>query len=115
MSAETKTLHRVARPTTPTLVVVATVAVAFFASGFYTSRLLDEGRVREQSQARFQEFLSIGTDLGFVTIDQQKLDELECITAEAEWADEGTNAEPDQAPPTGKDAPLTPCERTGRE
>ena len=70
------------------IIVVAVVATVFFAGGFYTSTLLNEHRVREQSAERFKEFLTIGIDLGFVTVDRGKLDELECIATEAQWEDD---------------------------
>ena len=92
-----RTLPRVARPTTPALIVIAVVAVASFASGFWTSRLMDEGRVREQAEARFGEFLAVGIDLGFVTVDRQKLDEIACIASEAQWEDRDA-AESHEAP-----------------
>jgi hypothetical protein len=87
MAEESLGHHRVSRPTAPTVIVFAVVAAVFFSSGFFTSRLLDEGRVRERSAERFDEFLSIEMDLGFVTVDRQKLAELICIAAEAEWED----------------------------
>lgn len=79
--------HRVARPAIIHVASLAIVAAAFFASGFWTSRLLDEARVREQSEARFREFLAVGIDLGFLAIDRQKLDEIICAMSEAEWED----------------------------
>ena len=62
MPEKTNTPHRVARPTTSTLIVVAIVAAAFFASGYSTSALLNEGRVQERSEARFREFLAVARD-----------------------------------------------------
>lgn len=82
-----RTLHRFSRLPRPTLIVVAIVAAVFFASGCFTNTMLNEGRIREQSEERFREFLSIGIDLGFINVDRQKLDELVCITAEAESED----------------------------
>lgn len=85
------TLHRYIRLPMPTLIVIAIVVAVFvvaFASGFYTSRLMDEARVQEQAEARFGEFLTVGIDLGIVTVDTQKLDEIACIASESEWEDE---------------------------
>jgi hypothetical protein len=61
------------------------VAASSFAGGFWTSRLLDEDRVRDQAEARFRELLTVGIDLGFVTVDTQKVAEIEVIAAEADW------------------------------
>ena len=112
MPNETPTLHRVARPTTPALIVIAVVTAVFlvaFTSGFWTSRLMDEGRVREQAEARFGEFLAVGIDLGFVTVDRQKLDEIACIASEADWEDREAT-ERRQEP-----SPQSSCGRTGRQ
>ena len=87
MPENMRTLHRFARPPTPTLIVIAVVAATFFAAGYLASTLLNDGRVREQSAKRFKEFLTIGTDLGFVTVDRGKLDEIVCIVSEAKWED----------------------------
>jgi hypothetical protein len=61
------------------------VASSSFAGGFWTSRLLDEDRVRDRAEERFRELLTVGIDLGFVTVDCQKAAELECIMSEADW------------------------------
>jgi hypothetical protein len=79
--------HRVPRPAIVHAASLAIVATAFFAGGFWTSRLLDEDRVRDQAEARFRELLTVGIDLGFVTVDTQKIAEIECISSEAEWED----------------------------
>lgn len=109
MPEEMQERHRVARPTTPTLIVVAVVAVVFFMSGYLTSTLLNERRVTEQSMERFWEFISIGTDLGILAIDTQKLDEIACIASESEWEDKDA-AERHQEP-----TPQPPSGRTGRQ
>jgi hypothetical protein len=80
--------HRFARLSRVNLLVITVVATVFFASGFYTSRLLDETRVSDQAEKQFKEFLSFGMDLGFVTVDQGKLAELECIISEADWTED---------------------------
>lgn len=85
---DTTTDHRAASPTTPALIMMTSVvAVAFFTSGFLTSRMTEETRVRARAEARFREFVSIGTYLGFVVVDRQRLDEIVCVMSEAEWED----------------------------
>lgn len=56
------------------VVVVAVVFLAAFASGFCTSLLLCQERVREEGRQRFKEFLLNADRLGI--IDQQRLGEL---------------------------------------
>jgi hypothetical protein len=68
-----------------TFMAMLVVAASSFAGGFWTSRLLDEDRVRDQAEARFRELLTVGIDLGFVTVDTQKVAEIEVIAAEADW------------------------------
>lgn len=80
--------NRFARLSRVNLLTITAVATVFFASGFFTSRLLDENRVRDQAEKQFKEFLVIGMDLGFISVDQGKVAELECIVAESAWADD---------------------------
>ena len=56
------------------IVVVAVVFIIAFASGFCTSLLLCQERVREEGQRRLQEFLLNADRLGI--IDHGRLDEL---------------------------------------
>lgn len=84
---ETTPDHRVARPSIIHAAFLAIVAIAFFASGYSTCRILEEDRVSERAEARFREFLLAGTELGFITIDRQKVAELECVISEAEGED----------------------------
>jgi hypothetical protein len=84
MKDETTAVPRARHPAA-LIAVLAIVAAASFAGGFWTSRLMDDGRVRERSEARFREFLATGIDLGFVAIDRQRLDEIEVIRMEADW------------------------------
>jgi len=67
--------HRTNRRSGFHLVTVTAVAAIFYASGFWSSSLLHQERVRRASIARYQELLSIGVGMGFITIDEQKLDE----------------------------------------
>lgn len=83
-----KRLESAGRPTTRTsIAVVAIVAAASFASGFWTSQLLDGDRVRNQAEERFKELISVGTDLGIVTIDEDKLNEAIIAGSEGPWED----------------------------
>jgi hypothetical protein len=44
-----------------------------------------EDQIVEEGKRQFAEFLKIGVDMGFVTVDRGKLDEIECVMAEADW------------------------------
>jgi hypothetical protein len=63
------------------------LCAASFSAGYHTCSRHYQEQVIEEGKRRFAEFLRIGIDMGFVTVDRQKLDELECITSEAEWED----------------------------
>lgn len=79
--------HRVPRSAIIHVASLAIVAIACFASGYFSCRLLEGDRIRQRAEERFREFLAIGTDLGFITVDRQKVAELECTMSEAEWED----------------------------
>jgi hypothetical protein len=61
--------------------------MASFIAGYCVENHRHEGRVYEEGRRQFIEFLRIGTDLGFVTVDRQKLDEIVIMSSEAEWED----------------------------
>lgn len=42
---------------------------------------------KSQGQRQFFEFLAVAANLGIVTVDRERLDEIICIVAEAEWED----------------------------
>jgi hypothetical protein len=67
------------------------VAIACGLTGFFAVYVVvdhrDEQRWREEARRQFLEFLQVGTDLGFVTINRQRLDELIITMSEAEWED----------------------------
>lgn len=84
MTDETPADHRVARMDVSHLVVLAIVGAVFFAGGYCASLLSSEGRVREQSEARFRKFLTIGIDLGIIAVDQDRLEEIACIASESD-------------------------------
>lgn len=79
--------HYFARPFLTQVMTYGVIATMSFASGFWTSRLRDEDRLRRLSEERFREFLKIGVDMGFVTVDMRRLNEIACDTAGSEWED----------------------------
>ena len=95
----TDTTHKTALPSRlPRPSVVATAlfclascAVSFWAGGRLASRNMEK-RITAEGQRKFQEFLGIGIDLGFVTVDRQKLEEIIITASEAEWEDRDAEA-----------------------
>ena len=79
------------QPIRPTILLVVAVFVVAFASGFVSSRLLYQDRVREEGQRRFDEFLLVADRLGI--IDHERLDELS-----ADAGDDGAAAAAAVAP-----------------
>ncbi len=68
------------------LLVVAVASWAFIA-GQATQTNTDRGVMCEEAQRQFREFLTVAIDLGIVTVDRRRLDELTCIVCEAQWED----------------------------
>ena len=69
------------------IVATTVVATASFLAGYCVKNHRHKGRVYEEGRRQFLEFLGIATDLGIVTVDRQKLDELVITASEAEWED----------------------------
>jgi len=68
------------------LVLVAVAGWGFIAGQIAQKRRC-ETAIQEEGQRRFQEFLGIAIDLGIITVDRQKLDEIICVREESEWED----------------------------
>lgn len=65
--------------------VIGAVAVWAFIGGQAAQKWRDRHMAHEEGRRQFHEFLAVATDLGIVTVDRQKLDEIVCIAAEADW------------------------------
>lgn len=79
---------RYSRQTGLTLLALILAACAVsFGAGYRTSGRLHQARVFEEGRRQFMEFLTVGIDLGFVSVDRQKMDEINCIVSESEWED----------------------------
>lgn len=62
------------------------VTVSFF-TGYATASWRNRQTVFEEGCRQFREFLRIGSELGFIEIDHQRLTEAIIATAESEWED----------------------------
>ena len=69
------------------ILIVATIALGSFIAGYAAGNRRSEKRCRQDGHRQFLEFLTVADDLGIVTINRKKLNEVICTGANAELED----------------------------
>ena len=69
------------------ILIVAAIALGSFIAGYAAGNRRSEERCRQDGHRQFLEFLTVADDLGIVTIDRQKLNEVICTDTKAELED----------------------------